>query len=73
MLGLLIMNPLFFQVIDALVNLSCRTNISAEILWDGGWLLRQLLPYSVSEFNSHHLDLLKVRTDEAFLATPLRT
>ncbi|XP_014509724.1 uncharacterized protein LOC106768871 isoform X2 [Vigna radiata var. radiata] len=49
-----------FQVIDALVNLSCRTNISAEILWDGGWLLRQLLPYSVSEFNSHHLDLLKV-------------
>ncbi|WVZ11761.1 hypothetical protein V8G54_016291 [Vigna mungo] len=50
-------------VIDALVNLSCRTNISAEILWDGGWLLRQLLPYSVSEFNSHHLDLLKRRLE----------
>ncbi|XP_017410424.1 protein TRANSPARENT TESTA 9 isoform X8 [Vigna angularis] len=49
-----------FQVIDALVNLSCRTNISAEILWDGGWLLRQLLPYSVSEFNRRHLELLKV-------------
>ncbi|XP_068463907.1 protein TRANSPARENT TESTA 9-like isoform X7 [Phaseolus vulgaris] len=49
-----------FQVIDALVSLSCRSNISAEILWDGGWLLRQLLPYSVSEFNSHHLELLKV-------------
>ncbi|KAK7347776.1 hypothetical protein VNO80_22315 [Phaseolus coccineus] len=49
-----------FQVIDALVSLSCRSNISAEILWDGGWLLRQLLPYSVSEFNSDHLELLKV-------------
>ncbi|XP_047171374.1 protein TRANSPARENT TESTA 9-like isoform X3 [Vigna umbellata] len=49
-----------FQVIDALVNLSCRTNISAEILWDGGWLLRQLLPYSVSEFNWRHLELLKI-------------
>lgn len=49
-----------FQVIDALVNLCCRSNISAEILWDGGWLLRQLLPYSVSEFNSDHLELLKV-------------
>ncbi|XP_068463906.1 protein TRANSPARENT TESTA 9-like isoform X6 [Phaseolus vulgaris] len=48
------------NVIDALVSLSCRSNISAEILWDGGWLLRQLLPYSVSEFNSHHLELLKV-------------
>ncbi|XP_027919665.1 protein TRANSPARENT TESTA 9-like isoform X1 [Vigna unguiculata] len=49
-----------FQVINALVSLSCRSDISAEILWDGGWLLRQLLPYSVSEFNNHHLELLKV-------------
>ncbi|RDX65829.1 hypothetical protein CR513_55478, partial [Mucuna pruriens] len=49
-----------FQVIDALVSLCCRSNISAEILWDGGWLLRQLLPYSEAEFNSHHLELLKV-------------
>ncbi|KAJ1400641.1 CLEC16A/TT9, N-terminal [Sesbania bispinosa] len=49
-----------FQVIDALVGLFCRCNISAETLWDGGWLLRQLLPYSESEFNSHHLELLKV-------------
>ncbi|XP_029125832.1 protein TRANSPARENT TESTA 9 isoform X2 [Cajanus cajan] len=48
-----------FQVIDALVILCCRSNISAEVLWDGGWLLRQLLPYSESEFNSHHLELLK--------------
>jgi len=73
MLGFITYECFVFQVIDALVSLSCRSNISAEILWDGGWLLRQLLPYSVSEFNSHHLELLKVRTDEAFLATPLRT
>ncbi|KAK2358717.1 protein TRANSPARENT TESTA [Trifolium repens] len=49
-----------FQVIDALVSLFCRSNISAETLWEGGWLLRQLLPHSESEFNSHHLELLKV-------------
>ncbi|CAJ2649829.1 unnamed protein product [Trifolium pratense] len=49
-----------FQVIDALVNLFCRSNISAVTLWEGGWLLRRLLPYSESEFNSHHLELLKV-------------
>ncbi|WJX91041.1 hypothetical protein P8452_72873 [Trifolium repens] len=49
-----------FQVIDALVSLFCRSNISAETLWEGGWLLRQLLPDSESEFNSHHLELLKV-------------
>ncbi|XP_022149850.1 uncharacterized protein LOC111018180 isoform X2 [Momordica charantia] len=48
-----------FQVLNALVSLFCRSNISAEILWDGGWLLRQLLPYSEAEFNSHHLKLLK--------------
>lgn len=51
-----------FQVLDALVSLFCRSNISAETLWDGGWLLRQLLPYSKAEFNNHHLELLKVRT-----------
>jgi len=51
-----------FQVIDALVSLFCRSSISAETLWDGGWLLRQLLPYSESEFNNHHLEVLKVRT-----------
>ncbi|ONI27194.1 hypothetical protein PRUPE_1G073600 [Prunus persica] len=46
------------KVLDALVSLFCRSNISAETLWDGGWLLRQLLPYSQAEFNSHHLKLL---------------
>ncbi|KAG4949345.1 hypothetical protein JHK86_042584 [Glycine max] len=49
-----------FQVLDALVSLFCRSNISAETLWDGGWLLRQLLPYSEAEFNIHHLELLQV-------------
>ncbi|KAJ4709215.1 Protein CLEC16A like [Melia azedarach] len=48
-----------YQVLDSLVGLFCRSNISAETMWDGGWLLRQLLPYSESEFNSHHLKLLK--------------
>ncbi|KAK2969930.1 hypothetical protein RJ640_000459 [Escallonia rubra] len=48
-----------FQVLDALVSLFCRSNISAETLWDGGWLLRQLLPYSKAEFNSNHLKLLE--------------
>ncbi|XVE71913.1 hypothetical protein DITRI_Ditri10aG0189300 [Diplodiscus trichospermus] len=47
------------QVLDALVNLLCRSNMSAETLWHGGWLLRQLLPYSEVEFKSHHLKLLK--------------
>ncbi|CAL1397853.1 unnamed protein product [Linum trigynum] len=48
-----------FQVLDALVSLFCRPGILAEILWDGGWLLRQLLPYSEVEFNSQHLRLLR--------------
>lgn len=57
-------------MLDALVSLFCRSNISAETLWDGGWLLRQLLPYSEAEFNNHHLELLKVRTYEALVVTP---
>ncbi|CAI9766438.1 unnamed protein product [Fraxinus pennsylvanica] len=48
-----------FQVLDALVSLLCRSNISAETLWDGGWLLRQLLPHSKAEFKNHHARLLK--------------
>ncbi|KAB2600042.1 hypothetical protein D8674_010313 [Pyrus ussuriensis x Pyrus communis] len=46
------------KVLDALVSLFCRSNISAETLWYGGWLLRQLLPNSEAEFNSHHLKML---------------
>ncbi|KAL1188600.1 Protein TRANSPARENT TESTA 9 [Cardamine amara subsp. amara] len=48
------------QVVDALVSLLCRENISADTLWDGGWLLRQLLPYSEAEFNRKHLKMLNV-------------
>ncbi|KFK40296.1 hypothetical protein AALP_AA3G356800 [Arabis alpina] len=48
------------QVVDALVSLLCRENMSAETLWDGGWLLRQLLPYSEAEFNRKHLKMLNV-------------
>ncbi|KAJ8751255.1 hypothetical protein K2173_016436 [Erythroxylum novogranatense] len=48
-----------FQVLDALVSLFCRSNISAETFWVGGWLLRQLVPYNKEEFNYHHLELLR--------------
>uniref|UniRef100_A0A1J3E733 Protein CLEC16A-like protein n=1 Tax=Noccaea caerulescens TaxID=107243 RepID=A0A1J3E733_NOCCA len=48
------------QVVDALVSLLCRENMSAETLWDGGWLLRQLLPYSEAEFNGKHLKMMNV-------------
>ncbi|XP_010046920.2 protein TRANSPARENT TESTA 9 [Eucalyptus grandis] len=48
-----------FQVLDALIALFCRSNIPGETLWDGGWLLRQLLPHGEAEFSSHHLVLLK--------------
>ncbi|EPS69887.1 hypothetical protein M569_04875, partial [Genlisea aurea] len=55
------MNPRMhrYQVLGALVDLFCRSNISAETLWDGGWLLRQLLPYSEAEYSRNHLRLLK--------------
>ncbi|RYQ89066.1 uncharacterized protein LOC107615184 isoform X1 [Arachis ipaensis] len=46
------------MVIDVLVSLFCCSIISAETLWDGGWLLCQLLPYSESEFNSNHLKMV---------------
>ncbi|KAL5699620.1 hypothetical protein ACHQM5_030497 [Ranunculus cassubicifolius] len=49
-----------FQVLDALVSLFCRSNISAESLLEGCWLSRQLLPYSDTEFNSHHLESIRV-------------
>eukprot|EP00258_Populus_trichocarpa_P044096 XP_024460115.1 protein TRANSPARENT TESTA 9 isoform X2 [Populus trichocarpa] len=56
-----------FQVLDALVSLFCRSNISPETLWDGGWLLRQLLPYSESGFNNQHLELLRTsRTQDSY-------
>ncbi|XP_074564364.1 protein TRANSPARENT TESTA 9 isoform X2 [Curcuma longa] len=48
-----------YQVLDALVSLFCRPNISADILWVGGWLLRQLIPHGEEEFASSHLKQLK--------------
>ncbi|KAG6520874.1 hypothetical protein ZIOFF_017936 [Zingiber officinale] len=33
------------EVFNALLHLLCRTNISADILWLGGWVMKQLLPY----------------------------
>ncbi|KAM0042820.1 hypothetical protein Hdeb2414_s0010g00334291 [Helianthus debilis subsp. tardiflorus] len=47
------------KVLDVLIGLCCRTSISADALWDGGWLLRQLLPYCETEFNTHHSQSLK--------------
>ncbi|XP_073266129.1 protein TRANSPARENT TESTA 9 isoform X1 [Populus alba] len=56
-----------FQVLDALVSLFCRSNISPETLWDGGWLLRQLLLYSEAGFNNQHLELLRTsRTQDSY-------
>ncbi|KAH9619388.1 hypothetical protein KSS87_021758 [Heliosperma pusillum] len=54
----------FRKVLDALVNLLSRSDISAETLWDCGWLLRQLLPYSEAEFNRQHLKLLRESYDK---------
>lgn len=48
-----------YQVLDALVSLFCRSNISADTLWHGGWLLRQLLPHSDANFNSNNRKLLE--------------
>ncbi|GMH03133.1 hypothetical protein Nepgr_004972 [Nepenthes gracilis] len=48
-----------FQVLDALLKLFCRSDISAEAMWDGGWLLHQLLPNSEADFNRQHLKLLR--------------
>ncbi|WOL06486.1 hypothetical protein Cni_G15220 [Canna indica] len=47
------------QVFNALVSLFCRSSISAEILWLGGWILRQLLPYGKEEFDTIDLSGLK--------------
>ncbi|KAG6507052.1 hypothetical protein ZIOFF_032392 [Zingiber officinale] len=49
-----------YQVLDALVSLFFWSNISAEILWLGGWLLRQLIPRGEGEFASSLLSRLKL-------------
>ncbi|ONK79442.1 uncharacterized protein A4U43_C01F6410 [Asparagus officinalis] len=48
-----------YQVLDALADLFCRSSLSAETLWTGGWLLRQLLPHGEEEFTTNHLKQLK--------------
>ncbi|KAL8153457.1 hypothetical protein V2J09_011217, partial [Rumex salicifolius] len=48
-----------FQVLDALVNLFCRSDVSIEALQNSAWLLRQLLPCSIAENNRKHLKALR--------------
>lgn len=48
-----------YQVLDALARLFCRSSLSAETLWTGGWLLRQLLPHGEEQFTDNHLKQLK--------------
>ncbi|KAJ1270295.1 hypothetical protein BS78_06G043000 [Paspalum vaginatum] len=48
-----------YQVLDALVYLFCRSNISADVRLVGGWLFRQLLPHGEEEFTAFHLRRLK--------------
>ncbi|KAM3366781.1 hypothetical protein ACQJBY_015856 [Aegilops geniculata] len=48
-----------YQVLDALVTLFSRANISADVRVVGGWLFRQLLPHGEDEFTAFHLKLLK--------------
>ncbi|GJN27904.1 hypothetical protein PR202_gb15967 [Eleusine coracana subsp. coracana] len=47
------------QVLDVLVALFCRSNISADVRLVGGWLFRQLLPHGEDEFTAFHLTRLK--------------
>ncbi|KAG2571073.1 hypothetical protein PVAP13_7KG063700 [Panicum virgatum] len=48
-----------YQVLDALVDLFCRSNVSADVRLVGGWLFRQLLPHGEEEFTAFHLRKLK--------------
>ncbi|XP_062184774.1 protein TRANSPARENT TESTA 9-like isoform X1 [Phragmites australis] len=48
-----------YQVLDALVSLFCRSNVSADVRLVGGWLFRQLLPHGEDEFTAFHLRRLK--------------
>ncbi|KAL6851525.1 hypothetical protein ACP4OV_020458 [Aristida adscensionis] len=48
-----------YQVLDALIALFCRSNVSADVRLVGGWLFRQLLPHGEDEFTAFHLRRLK--------------
>ncbi|KAL7618524.1 hypothetical protein Lser_V15G00627 [Lactuca serriola] len=49
-----------FLVLDALISPFCQTKILTDTLSDGSWLLRQLLLHSETEFNTFHLQSLKL-------------
>ncbi|EES08102.1 hypothetical protein BDA96_05G066000 [Sorghum bicolor] len=48
-----------YQVLDALVDLFCRSKVSADVRLVCGWLFRQLLPQGEEEFTAFHLRRLK--------------
>ncbi|XP_074564856.1 protein TRANSPARENT TESTA 9-like [Curcuma longa] len=48
-----------YQVFNALLHLLCRTNISADILWLGGWIMKQLLPYHEEDCSPFDLQQLE--------------
>lgn len=55
------------QMLDTLIHLVCRTPPPyAEVLWQAGWLLRQLLPYHELKISDSRMSLLNVRTSSAF-------
>ncbi|VAH31284.1 unnamed protein product [Triticum turgidum subsp. durum] len=60
-----------YQVLDALVTLFSRANISADVRVVGGWLFRQLLPHGEDEFTAFHLKLLKVKKKFCIVLTVL--
>ena len=49
-------------MLDALVDLFCRSKVSADVRLIGGWLFRQLLPHGEEEFTAFHLRRLKVHS-----------
>jgi protein CLEC16A len=48
-------------MLEALIRLMCRRPPPyAEVLWQAGWLLRQLLPYQEHKISDVHMSLLNV-------------
>jgi len=48
-------------MLEALIQLMCRRPAPyAEVLWQAGWLLRQLLPYQEHKITDAHMSLLNV-------------
>jgi hypothetical protein len=57
----ILLSLFILKVLDSLVWLTCRSDVSSEVRWLGIWLVRQLLPHAGEEFTSSHLSQLKVR------------